>query len=174
MFADPISNLKQFGLKDGMSVADLGAGSGAYTFPAAEIVRNGKVYALEVQKDLLVRITNEAKQRHLSNIHAVWANIEKIGGTKLAERAVDAVIISNVLFQVEDRETFIKEIKRILKTGGRVLLIDWSDTFGGMGPQAEVIIPKETTRTLFENQGFKFESEINAGAHHYGIIFNKS
>src|SRR3989338_8715992 len=100
MFADPTSIVKQFGLSDHMRVADFGAGSGAYTFPMAEIIRNGKVYAVEVQKGLLVRIKGEAEKLHLPNVMPIWADIEKVGGIKLADRALDGVLTSNVYFQV--------------------------------------------------------------------------
>jgi 16S rRNA A1518/A1519 N6-dimethyltransferase RsmA/KsgA/DIM1 with predicted DNA glycosylase/AP lyase activity len=56
-FADPIVNLRQVNLMPGMTVVDFGAGSGAYTLPAAELVApTGKVYAVEIQKDLLETI----------------------------------------------------------------------------------------------------------------------
>jgi len=156
-------------------VADLGAGTGACVLAAARAVGSqGKVYALEVQRELLSRIKDEALKNHLGNVEVIWADIEKVGGTKLRNYAVDAAIVSNVLFQIEDRENFIKEIKRILKPGGRVLIVDWSDSFGGLGPQSSAVIPPEKARALFESAGFKFEQVIDAGAHHYGIIMTRA
>lgn len=175
MFADPEKNIKQFDLREGQQVADLGAGSGALSMAAARAVgEGGKVYALEVQRELLGRIKSEAERNHLSNIEIIWADVEKIGGTKLRDTAVDAAIVSNLLFQIEDKESFVKEIKRVLKPGGRVLIVDWSDSFGGLGPAPSAVVPPEKARALFEGAGLKFESVIDAGAHHYGIIMMKS
>ena len=175
MFSDPEKNIKQFDLREGQHVADLGAGTGACVLAAARAVGSqGKVYALEVQRELLSRIKDEALKNHLGNVEVIWADIEKVGGTKLRNYAVDAAIVSNVLFQIEDRENFIKEIKRILKPGGRVLIVDWSDSFGGLGPQSSAVIPPEKARALFESAGFKFEQVIDAGAHHYGIIMTRA
>lgn len=174
MFADPNQIVKQFGLTEGMRVADFGAGSGAYSFPMADIVRgNGMVYAVEVQKDLLKRIQNDAASRHVTNITPLWADIEKVGGTKLADRSVDAVLLSNVLFQMPDRETCIQEATRILKPNGRLFIIDWSDSFGGMGPRPEDLLPEEKARTLCEARGFSYSGAISAGAHHYGMILQR-
>lgn len=173
MFADPEQIVRQFGLREGMQVADLGAGSGFYSIAAARAVRAGKVYAVEVQKDMLQHIQTESAKAHVTNIEFIWGNIEKAGGSKLKDASMDAVIASNVLFQVEHREGFISEILRILKPGGRVLFVDWSDSFGGMGPAATSVIPKALATQLFESQGFSVEKEITAGAHHYGIIFKK-
>ncbi|KKS43825.1 hypothetical protein A3I25_01505 [Candidatus Nomurabacteria bacterium RIFCSPLOWO2_02_FULL_42_17] len=174
MFSDPEKNIKQFDLREGQHVADLGAGSGACALVAARAVGSqGKVYALEVQRELLSGIKDEAARAKLFNVEVIWADIEKVNGTKLRNYAVDAVIVSNVLFQIEDRGNFIKEIKRILKPGGRVLIVDWSDSFGGLGPQSSAVVPPEKARALFEGAGFKFEQVIDAGAHHYGIIMSK-
>ncbi len=175
MFADPSSNVAQFGLTPGMHIADLGAGSGAYSFPAAKAVSpNGKVYACEVQKDLLTRLKNDAASEHITNIEGVWSNIEKLGGTKLGDRSMDGAIVSNVLFIVEDRPAFMAELKRIVKPAGHVYFIDWTDAFGGMGPHPDHVITEEKAKELFAKFGFTVEKTFDTGAHHYGIIFKKS
>lgn len=175
MFADPISNVQQFGLLPGMHIADLGSGSGAYTFAAAKLVApNGKVYACEVQKDLLTRIKNDAASENITNIEYIWANIEKIGGTKLADNSMDGAIVSNVLFIVEDRALFMSELKRIVKPNGHVYFIDWTDSFGGMGPHPDHVISEAQSRELFGQFGFVVEKTFDSGAHHYGIIFKKN
>ena len=174
MFTDPVKNLKAFGLREDMIVADLGAGTGFYTIPAAGMVPDGKVYAVEIQKDFLTTIKNKVVEAHLDNVEYLLGDIEKIGGTKLKSNIVDAVIASNILFQVEDKDTFIEEIKRILKPGGKVLLIDWSSDTFSIGPSFGKIIPKEEARLMFENKGFVWKRDVDALGHHYGIIFNKS
>ena len=154
MFADPQGNIEQFGLQDGMIVADLGAGTGAYTIAAArKVMGNGRVYAVEVQKEVLSSLENSVAKEGLSNVEVLWGDIERLGGTKIGDRKVDAVIASNVLFQVEDKKGFVQEIKRILKPEGKVLLIDWQDSFGGMGPQGADIILPDAAKMLFKQEG---------------------
>ncbi len=173
-FSDPKSNIKQLGLFEGQFVADLGAGVGAYSIEAAkEVGENGRVYAVEVQKEFLANIKNSALQEGLSNIDVIWGDIERDGKTKIKDNIIDAVIVSNVLFQVEDRDGFIKEVKRILKTNGKVLVVDWEDSFNGTGPSPDSIIKYETARTLFEENGLSFLQNISAGDHHYGFIVVK-
>lgn len=171
MFTDPLKNLKSFGIKEDNVVADLGAGTGHYTLAAGRIATRGKVYAVEVQKDFLDTIKNKIKDAHLGNVEIIWGNVEKLGGTKIADGVVDVAIASNILFQVEDRENFILEIKRILKPKGRVLLIDWAEASVVRGAN---IVSKEKARVMFETKGFIVEREINAGDYHYGIILIKS
>ena len=172
MFADPIKNLKQFGLGENMIVADLGAGTGFYSIAAARMVPLGKVYAIEIQKDFSETVKNKAKDACLNNVDCFCGNVEKIGGTKLKNEIVDAAIVSNVFFQIENKDKFIEEIKRILKNRGKVLVIDWSDT-SSIHSNLKKIVPKDKAREIFENKGFIFDREINAGVHHYGMIINK-
>lgn len=169
MFADPSQILRQLGLRENMIVADLGAGTGHYSIAAAHLVPNGKVYAVEVQKEFLSAVTAKAKEARVKNVEAIWGNVEKLGGTKLKDHITDAVIASSILFQVEDRNGFIAEIKRILKPGGELMLIDWSDS-SDMVSRAHGIINKNEARKMFEESGFKWQRDINAGAHHYGMI----
>ncbi len=174
-FSDPEHNIEQFHLQSGAKVADFGAGSGFYVFATAKAVGGaGKVYAIDVQKDLLEKIKNEAGKRGISNVEIIWADVEKSGGTHLRNETVDAVIISNILFQVPEKDAVVVEAKRILKPNGKVLIIDWTDSFGGMGPSFDSVFPAPIARALFEKAGFIFQTQIKAGDHHYGFIFKKS
>lgn len=170
-FANPEGNIEQMYLEEGMHVADLGAGTGAYTIPIAKQVGDtGKVYAVEVQKELLSNISSLAEQSNIHNMETVWGNIELRGGTKIADHSVDYVILANILFQVEDKQGTVDEVKRIVKLQGRVLVVDWKSSFNGMGPQSDMIISAEKARELFESAGFTFERTITTGSQHYGFI----
>lgn len=173
-FADPAGNISQFGIGEGKYVADLGAGSGHYSIAAAKAVGNtGRVYAVEVQKDLLERIKSLATEEGLGNIEMLWGDIEIMGGTKLRDQSVDIVILSNILFQLEDKQGCAKEVGRILKSKGRVLVVDWDGSYGGLGPTEESVYKASDARALFENLGYVYESDIQAGGHHYGFSMSK-
>lgn len=173
-FTNPRANIGELGVYDGMIVADLGAGTGAYTIPLAERVGDtGRVYAIEVQKDFLTNIKDAAATRNLKNIEVIWGDIERLGGTKIKDGSVDAVVISNVLFQAEDKNGLLLEAKRILKTGGKLLLVDWKDSFNNLGPAKDAVISADAARALCERAGFVFKKEIPAGEHHYGFVVLK-
>lgn len=180
MFTDPLKNIESLGLHDGLIIADMGAGSGFYSIPLAQaVLPHGKVYALEVQKELVERATKEATAAGVHNMEAMWVNIEKLGGTKLRDGLCDVALISNVLFQIEDKPTFEKEVARILKKGGRAFVIDWSDSFSSMGPHPGHVMTKDMTKELFLGTAqspslyFKLQRDVDVGAHHYGIIFER-
>jgi len=174
MFSDPENNVKQFGLAPGMQVADFGSGSGFYAMAAAKVVApSGKVFAVDIQKDLLQKLKNGAKQNNLSNLDIIWGDLEHLGGTKLRESSMDAVTACNLFFQIENKDALCLEIKRILRLNARVLIVDWGGTFGGIGPQPKDVISKMHMTALFQDHGFKLDHEISAGAEHYGLIFRK-
>jgi ubiquinone/menaquinone biosynthesis C-methylase UbiE len=173
MFSDPQKNIAELGIVDGMKVVDLGAGSGFYTIEAAKKVGNrGMVYAVDVQQDLLNKIKNTASLAGLHNIEIVWGNIEKLGGTKLREAIADRIILSNTLFQIaaEDRDNLALETKRLLKQGGKLLVVDWA-TGSPLSPKT--LVPEMLAEGIFQKVGFQIEKSFDAGDHHYGIIFKK-
>ena len=175
MFSDPENNIKQFALASGMQVADFGSGSGFYTMAIARAVApNGKVFAVDIQKDLLQKLKNGAKQNHLNNVDVIWGDLEHLGGTKLRESSLDAVTVCNLFFQVQNKDALCLEIKRILRVNARALVVDWTGSFGGVGPQNSDVIPKETMANIFQEHGFVLDREISAGAQHYGLVFRKT
>jgi ubiquinone/menaquinone biosynthesis C-methylase UbiE len=172
MFSDPAANISKLGLSDGMKVVDLGAGSGFYTIESAKRVGpSGRVYAIDVQKEILDRIRTIGSAQGLKNIEVLWANAEKIGGTRLREGVADRVIASNILFQIEKPEEFSLEIKRLLKPGGKVLVIDWN---AGSPLSPKNIFSATRAQVLFEKNGFKLEQQFVAGDHHYGLILTRA
>ncbi|MBU6430804.1 MAG: methyltransferase domain-containing protein [Patescibacteria group bacterium] len=174
MFSDPAKNIEQFGLSKGMFVADFGAGSGFYAMSAAKAVGDkGRIYAIDVQKDLLQRIKNQANTERMPNIEIIWGDVEKIGGTKLKDDSIDAVIIANILFQAAEKNNICLEATRILKRGGRALVVDWRDSFGGLGPKQSDVFSSSVAKEIFQKNNFALEREFNAGEHHYGLIFKK-
>jgi len=173
MFLNPDEHREEFGLREGDTVADLGAGSGAYAFLAAEAVgETGKVYAIDVQRDFLPNIKNSALSRGLKNVEVMWGDFEVPGGSGLRDGIADAVILANTLFQLDDKEGAVKEAKRILKQGGKLIVIDWEDSFGNMGPSKSAVVKKSEAVELFRSAGFIFAKDIPAGEYHYGLLFH--
>ncbi len=174
MFSQPEKNIEQFAVDPGMKVVDLGSGAGFYTLILANFVgKTGRVFAVDVQQDLLLKLKNDAFKKGFENIEIIWGDIDEENSTRLADNSIDRVLIANTLFQTDDKEAVVKEAFRILKQKGNVLLIDWSDSFGGLGPHVSRIVKPEQSKVIFERTGFSFLRDIRAGDHHYGMIFTK-
>jgi len=170
-FAHPRKNVAALGIQGGMRIADFGAGSGAYALAIAErLGGSGTVYAIDVQRELLRRIHNEAARHGYKNVEVIWADLEVPRASKLADRSVDFVLISNLLFQMPEKALLLREARRIVKLEGHVVLIDWADSYGGMGPLEEEVVPKEAALALARVEGLELRREFSAGAHHYGLV----
>lgn len=173
-FSDPEHNISEMNLQSGMKVADFGAGIGFYSLPLARVVgESGRVYAIEIQRDLIERLKKDAHKMNIHNIDVMWGDLENEGGLHLKDSLLDAGVMANVLFQLGHKEKAVLEIKRVLKTGAKLLLIDWMESFGGMGPEQKSVITKRRALEIFELNGFKVEKDIRAGAHHWGVILRK-
>lgn len=174
MFSHPKNNLAQFDISPGMKVADFGSGAGYYTFLTGKLVGpTGRVYALDIKKNLLITLKREANKAHIFNIEIISADFENFQGTKLKNSFIERGIIANVLFQIHKREDFVAEVARVMRKDGKILVIDWTDSFGGIGPDPKDVITAEQCRSLFEKSGFVFEKKVTAGVHHYGFVFKK-
>ena len=176
MFSDPYKIIAECGIQAGMDIADFGSGSGFYSIASAKaLMSTGRVYSIDAQKDLLTKLKNSAVKEGIYNIEVIWGDIEKLNGTKLRDGSIDLILICNLFFMLEDKETTVKEAKRILKPGGKVVFVDWLDSFGGIGPRQKSIFKKDKAVPFFEKMGFHMEKDITdySGAHHYGFIFKK-
>ena len=150
-----------------LSLFGFGRGSATATADSHGII------SIYISQIILFNIKNEAKIKGLSNLEIIWGDVEKVGGTKIKDHSIDIIIIANILFQVPDKNNVCAEAKRILKNGGRALVIDWLDSFGGLGPRKEDIFLLSQAKDIFQKNGFLLNKEFDAGDHHYGLIFKK-
>jgi len=173
-FISPSDHIQTVELSPGDVVVDAGAGSGAYTIAAAHAVtERGTVYAVDVHKELLARVHADATAQGLENVHTLWGDIELKNGIQLNDGVADAVLICNTLFMIEDKDGLMEEVKRILKEKGRLLIVDWSDSHGGVGPHADHVFLEKDARALIEKHGLHFVREVDGATHHYGFVAMK-
>lgn len=160
-------------LHAGMRVADLAAGSGFFTRAAARLITPGEVWAVDPNPDLLRRIKTLAEGEGLRNVEVMRGDIERKGGSHLPEGAFDVVLLINRLFAAEHKAVVVAEVHRVLKRGGVTLVVDWSDSHGGLGPAPAHVVSAEEGRALFETVGFSTTGSVPAGAYHWGLIIKK-
>ncbi len=167
---------KIIGLEENMKVGDLGCGNLAYyAFGAAKLVgKNGLVYAVDILKNALNVVDNRIRQDGIENVKTVWSNLEQVGATNIPASSLDAVFIHNVLFQAGDHSGFLKETARLLKSGGKLMIIDWKKTGAPFGPPVGDRPDPENVKALASANGFKLTEEFEAGPYHWGMLFIKN
>lgn len=173
-FIDPQKILNFLDLKEGMKVADFGCGAGFFTVLMAKSVgAEGEVFAVDVQKSSLESVSLKAKTEGVVNIKNIWADLEVLGATKITADSIDAVLLSNILFQSNKKEDILKEARRILISGGKLVVIDWKLEDSEIGPKNGYRVNKDNLIEITEGLGLKLVKEFNAGDYHYGLIFTK-
>ena len=173
-FVVPEVAASHFHLHEGDKVADFGAGSGFFLKVLSQAVGpTGRVYACEIQKALVEKIGDVAQMQGLQNVDSVWCDLEAVAGSKLPAGELDAGILVNTLFQLEDRPAALAEIARVMRVGGKLLIIDWTDTVPGLGPTPDHLITADDCTALLESHGFVLDHDFPAGEHHYGLAFRK-
>jgi ubiquinone/menaquinone biosynthesis C-methylase UbiE len=171
-FISPEVAATHFHLRVGDRVADFGAGSGHFVRALSRGVGlDGKVFAIEIQKQLARAIADTATKEKLSNVESIWGDLEALGGTKLPDKTLDLVLISNTLSMLEDKQTPLKEAHRVLRKGGKLCIIDWSDGMGEIKVNHSLRMSESEIKGLVEGLGFVFEKDFPGGAHHYGLTF---
>lgn len=171
-FIVPEKAVTHFHLREGDVVGDFGAGSGFFEKALSRAVgKTGTVYAFEIQKRLVERIAEMARREHLENVNVLWCDLERHGGCTLKDGVLDTGLLSNALFQFGNQPAALDEMRRLLRTGGKLLVLDWRESFGGMGPQPSDVVSEIDARTLIEQHGFSVIRAFPAGEHHYGLAF---
>lgn len=173
-FMRPEKIVGEFGVREGMSVADFGSGAGYFTILMGRMVgEGGKVYALDIQESALDNVRVKARAVNLENIETIRTNLEISGSSGLPDNSQDIVLLANVLFQSDKKAEIIREAKRVAKNGGRLILIDWKLGSGGFGPPDSMRTDEIAMSNLVLGDGLIFEKNIDAGQFHYGISFIK-
>lgn len=174
-FLDPEKIIELAGIKKGNVVIDFGCGPGYFSIPLAQVVsEEGKVVSLDVLPQALESVESKAKNLGLVNITTKRVNLEKKGGSKLESGFADWVVMKDVLFQNSDKNVIIEEAYRVLKNGGKILIVEWSRKESLIGPAAEIRISKADMEKILSDQKFIVESNVDAGDFHYAVIASKS
>lgn len=170
-FLDPEKVLDELDIRENMLAAEFGSGSGLFAIILAKKLEKGRVYALDVQEPPLSALKGKIQMENLSNIEIIRCDLEKPRGSGLPEVSLDLVLISNVLFQVEDKNAMLKEAKRVLRSNGKLLVIDWLAE-APQGP-AGARVSSQEIKKICQKLNLKLEKEFKAGAYHWALIFGK-
>jgi len=173
-FLDPESISNEFGIKEGMAIADFGCGAGYFTaILSRKTGKSGRVYALDIQAEALENVSAKARKDDLANLQTIRTNLEILGGSSLSNNSQDIVLLANILFQSNKKKEIIQEAARVLKKGGRAIIIDWKKGANGFGPPENLRMTEADARSFAEQTGLIFVREINAGNFHFGTTFIK-
>jgi len=168
-FLNPSEVLKQLKLKKEMVAADFGSGAGGWALPLAKILEEGKVYAIDILEEPLSALKAKIKLGKIFNIELIKSDVNQT--SKLTSESCDLVLMTNLLFESEDKKRVLEEGKRVLKKGAKLLIVDWK-LDAPLGPKEGRVSAKEV-KALSEELDLKVEREFEAGIYHWGLILVK-
>ena len=147
----PAQLVQRSGIKKGMHVLDLGCGSGAFTtFIARAVGEKGKVYALDIQADMLKQLENKLSKpenKDIKNIKLIEGNAYEL---PFEDGSLNLVNMVTVLQEIPDRNKALQEVKRVLKPGGILAVTElfpdpdypWKSTTIKLGNGAGFVMDK--------------------------------
>lgn len=167
----PEAVIESLRIRPGDDVADLGAGSGYFTIRLAQVVGpGGKVYAVDVDPQVLEQIEHRAQEQQLDNIQTILADPQD---PKLGSSSVDLIFICNTLHHISKREQYYPLLARALKLGGRLVDIDFQKRSLPVGPSTEMKIAKTDAIKELEAAGFRLEKEFRFLRYQYFLVFER-
>lgn len=174
-FLDPAKILFGSGLSAGQIFADFGAGSGFYSLAAGKLVgERGMVYSADILDTALDHIAAEGRLKGLRNIKPLHCDLEQSGACALVPTGtVDLVLFANIVHQIQNRKNLFEEAYRLLRTGGKLLVIDWNDQPSPIGPPALERVALAEISKLAIQTAFKPAGNVSADQYHYGLMFVK-
>jgi predicted methyltransferase len=174
-FLDPERVLFAAGLGPNQTFTDMGSGGGFYTLAAAKIVgEQGAVYSVDILEAVLDHIAAEARLKNVRNIKTMVCNLEESKACdQIPSGTSDMVLLANITHQIKNQGNLFAEAYRLLKTGGKLLVIEWNDQPGPIGPVASERISENDVNASAKKAAFKHAGNLSVDTYHYGLTFIK-
>jgi ubiquinone/menaquinone biosynthesis C-methylase UbiE len=155
-------------LAPGARVADIGAGTGYFTFRLARAVGpSGKVYAVEVDPRMAAILRERREKAGFSQVEVVLTG----GGPGLADASVHLAFICDTYHHIGERAAWLRKLKRALRPGGRVVNVDFHDGPLPVGPPPDHKVPEKIVREEFARAGFRLVQEIKILPYQYVLVY---
>lgn len=168
-FLTPEHLVRELYLKPGDRVADIGCGTGVYTMALAhDVGAMGVVYAVDVHREALHTLAGTLDKRGIINVEMLWADVEK--AISIDAYSLDAVVLSNILFQLGSVDKALSLVAKLIKPEGQLLVVDWSDSHGGIGPHPSHVVGEEEAISMVQSHGFRILRRLPAGSYHYAFV----
>ena len=163
--------LAKIGVENSINIADIGCGIGYFTFPFAKVVgEDGLVYAIDIESEMLEDIKIKMDEKDIKNVIPV---ISQEYDLKLETSSVNMVFICTVMHEVKMREKFLKEVNRLLVSGGKINIIEWVKEEGDYGPPVDHRLDSSTIKRNLQRTGFAHIQVIHLNEYFYIIQARK-
>jgi precorrin-6B methylase 2 len=168
-YQKPHEVLAALNLKPGEVIADIGSGSGYFTFRLAHFVgAKGKVYAVDVSPDMIKHINRRIRELKATNVVTILADLDD---PLLPERSVNRFFFSESWHHIENQTKYLALMKQMLKPGGEIVMIDFHKKEMPVGPPPQMKIAREDLIKQMVGNGFRLAKEHTFLPYQYFLVF---
>lgn len=168
-YQKPREVMTALGIKPGEVIADIGAGSGYFTFQLARQVGvNGRVYAVDINPDMIIYINRRIRDSNTRNLVTILAPPDD---PLLPDTSVDRFFICDTWHHIEKQDAYLALMKKALKPGGQVVMIDFQKKELPVGPPLNMKIGREDLIRQMDQNGFVLVQEHTFLPYQYFLVF---
>ncbi len=165
----PQEVIQALSLNEGEVIADIGAGSGYFTFRLAQPVgEKGRVYAVDVSPDMIMHLNRRVRDLKVKNVVTILCAPDD---PLLADASVDRFFICDTWHHIKGHAKYLELLKRMLKPGGQVIMLDFKKANTPIGPPMEMRIDRDDLVREMEANGFQLATEHTFLDYQYFLVF---
>jgi protein-L-isoaspartate O-methyltransferase len=165
----PSKAIKALGIKAGQVVADVGAGSGYYTIRLAKQVGpNGRVYATDIQPEMIVFLQRRLERERIDNVELVQATETN---PRLPEGLFDLILMVDVYHELSQPQEVLRKLRPSLKPDGRLVLIEYRRESAWVPIREEHKMSVKEARMELEAEGYRFDRVIDVLPWQHILVF---
>jgi ubiquinone/menaquinone biosynthesis C-methylase UbiE len=166
---EPDKALEAIGIRRGMIIADVGSGSGFMSFKMAKLVGpSGKVYANDIQPEMLEIVKTRARQNKITNVETVLGTDRD---PKLPGGTIDLILLVDVYHEFSHPQAMLDRMRESLKPGGRLVLLEYrkEDPTVPIRPEHKMSVAE--VKAELEPEGFQFDQTIEVLPRQHILVF---
>ena len=168
-YQKPHEVLTALAIKPGEVIADIGAGSGYFTFRLAHHVGDkGRAYAVDIRADMIRHLNRRIRELKAMNVTAILADTDD---PLLADASIDRFFFSDSWHHIENQSEYLSLIKKMLKPSGEIIMIDFHKKELPVGPPMQMKIAREDLIRQMESNGFRLTKEHTFLPYQYFLVF---
>ena len=168
-YQKPNDVLDALALKPGEVVADIGAGSGYFTVRFSNALKeSGRVYAVDVSQDMIDYMNRRFQETNARNVTTIMSAADD---PRLPDSSVDRIFICDTWHHIENRSQYITRLKKALRAGGQIIMIDFQKRDLPVGPPIDMKIAREDLIQEMESSGFRLVQEHTFLPYQYFLVF---
>ncbi len=168
-YQKPHEVMQALALREGELVADIGSGSGYFTLRfAAHVGATGRVYGVDIDPDMVRHLNRRIRDAGLRNVQTVLA---EPNDPLLADRSIDRFVVVDTWHHIDDQPKYLGLMKKMLKPGGQVVMIDFQKKELPVGPPLRMKIAREDLIRQLEANGFHLAKEHTFLPYQYFLVF---